>query len=185
VQDLKWGNRRGKGELDEDGDKVIVEIGMEETKMEEIKTENGKMEKEQMEEGNNGAHMERVRFNELVLERCRKIQTTLIRKAFEYASGDNRFHNFDIAAMAKGETPEEALWGMYIKHWVSVQDMVKSGEVPNQKWVDEKIGDSINYHVLLEGLFNRKRVGGIGNLEKKEKVGEETGGGNRWGLEKL
>jgi len=97
--------------------------------------------------------MNRNDFDRLVVRRCEKSKKVLAGKASEYASTDDRFHNFHVAAAAKGETPEEALWGMYMKHFVSVQDMVQSDATPTQAWIDEKIGDSINYHILLEGLF--------------------------------
>ena len=100
--------------------------------------------------------MDRESFDQLVIRRCGKSKDVLSGKAEEYASTVDRFHNFNVAGAAKGETPEQALWGMYMKHWVSVQDMVKSGESPGQAWIDEKIGDSINYLMLLEGLFSSR-----------------------------
>jgi hypothetical protein len=27
-----------------------------------------------------------------------------------------------------------------MKHWVAVQDMIQSDEIPSQEWLDEKIG---------------------------------------------
>ena len=95
-------------------------------------------------------------FNKLVDKRCEKIKEVLSSKADEYSSEKDRLHNFKAAARAKGETPVEALWGMYMKHWVAVQDMIQSDEMPSQEWLDEKIGDSINYHILLEGLFTEQ-----------------------------
>jgi len=93
-------------------------------------------------------------FSALVDRRYKRSLEVLSRKAREYASANDRFHNFNVAGAAKGETPEQALWGFYMKHWVSVQDMVQSGETPDQAWIDEKMGDSINYLLLLEGLFS-------------------------------
>jgi hypothetical protein len=92
-------------------------------------------------------------FDKIVEIRCKKIVTVLSSKAKEYASGADRLHNFKIAAAAKGETPEKALWGMYMKHWVSIQDMVNDPDTINPKVMDEKIGDAVNYHILLEALF--------------------------------
>jgi hypothetical protein len=100
--------------------------------------------------------MDHTTFSKLVDDRCGKIKAVLSSKADEYSSEKDRLHNFKAAAMAKGETPFEALWGMYMKHWVAVQDMIQSEEVPSQEWLDEKIGDSINYHILLEGLFTER-----------------------------
>ena len=51
------------------------------------------------------------------------------------------------------ETVAEALWGMNSKHIVSVIDMVE-GKLPiNERNINEKIGDSINYLILLEAIF--------------------------------
>jgi hypothetical protein len=95
-------------------------------------------------------------FNKLVDKRCEKIKEVLSSKADEYSSEKDRLHNFKAAGRAKGEPAVKALWGMYMKHWVAVQDMIQSEKIPSQEWLDEKIGDSINYHILLEGLFTEQ-----------------------------
>lgn len=87
------------------------------------------------------------------LERCKEI---LGLKRSEYAKGKDKLYNFKRAAEIQRCTPERALWGMYVKHLTSVQDIVESieqGEVPNTVVLIEKITDSINYHLLLEGLI--------------------------------
>ena len=98
--------------------------------------------------------MDHEEFGRLVARRFGLASDVLAGKAMEYASGIDRFHNFNVAGAAKGETPEQALWGMFMKHFVSVQDMVQSGKRPNQAWIDEKLSDMINYLLLLEGLFS-------------------------------
>ena len=56
-------------------------------------------------------------------------------------------------------TPENALIGMLAKHMVSILDMVD--DIPSgayhgiQEW-DEKIGDAVNYLLLLEGLIEER-----------------------------
>jgi len=100
------------------------------------------------------------------LEQCLKTQKL---KGEEYSRNGNRFHNFKVAARIKGETPEQALFGMYVKHLVSVMDMIEDvvlyGKVPSEEMLEEKIGDSIIYHLLLEGMF-RERM----QAKKKEDV---------------
>lgn len=97
-------------------------------------------------------------FNKVVATRVEKINAVLVKKAAEYSSDTDRLHNFKAAARMgnSNETPEQALWGMMRKHLVSVVDIVDN----TSKWVfptdelrDEKIGDSINYLVLLEALL--------------------------------
>jgi hypothetical protein len=42
---------------------------------------------------------------------------------------------------------------MATKHLVSVMDMVESGDEYDPEYIYEKIGDMINYLILLEGLL--------------------------------
>lgn len=98
-------------------------------------------------------------FNAIVDQRVEKIKATLIKKAAEYSSEDDRLHNFKVAARINGETPERALWGMMAKHLVSVIDIIADsnrGKLPSAAMRDEKLGDAINYLILLEALLIEK-----------------------------
>ena len=102
--------------------------------------------------------MNTEQFNDVVNTRISKIQSILISKSKEYSSDTDRLHNFKVAAkLASGpETPEQALWGMLRKHLVSVIDIVEGtgrGVIPTDALRDEKIGDAINYLILLEALL--------------------------------
>lgn len=103
--------------------------------------------------------MKEENFDKIVEKRCEAIKTTLTHKALEYATDKDRFHNFRVAGRKLGITPEEALMGMKVKHDVSVDDLVEwvknSPEKLNHSIINEKIGDSINYLILLEGLLKR------------------------------
>lgn len=84
-----------------------------------------------------------------VIEQSRAV---LVEKAREYASDGDRMHNFKRAAGFTGGTPEQALWGFLTKHLVSLSDMVRSEKVyPAEVW-DEKLGDALNYLILLRAL---------------------------------
>ena len=102
-----------------------------------------------------------MNFNTIVKERCEKILAILSKKAEEYAKDDDRFHNFNIAARMADTTPEKALKGMMLKHEVSVMDLIEWADTQPEKLtdeiIDEKIGDNINYLILLEGML-KKRV---------------------------
>lgn len=105
--------------------------------------------------------MKTEEFNKIVLDRCEKTMATLTRKAAEYARGD-RLSNFKAAAGFLQCTPERALMGMKIKHDVSIRDMVddlQRGSIchiwSQEKW-DEKIGDAVNYLILLEALVRER-----------------------------
>ena len=90
-------------------------------------------------------------FNKIINSTIEKCQTTLCKKAKEYATTD-RLHTFKVAAAVQGITITAALAGMMAKHTVSVFDMAMSDEVfPLELW-DEKIGDHINYLLLLRAL---------------------------------
>lgn len=90
----------------------------------------------------------------------------LVEKAKEYASNGDRLHNFKVAAEFLGGTPEQALWGMAVKHLVSISDMVRSGETYSEAMWDEKLGDALNYLILLRAqvFASEDRVSDTGLL---------------------
>jgi hypothetical protein len=93
------------------------------------------------------------KFKEILDARIEKMRQLLRQKGNEYTIGDNVFHNFDRAAAILDSTPTKALWGMYVKHHVSVELMVNGQHPPDTHVVSEKIGDMINYLVLLEAIL--------------------------------
>ena len=98
------------------------------------------------------------KFNEIIHEQISRCEATLCKKADEYATED-RLHNFKQAAALQKCKPETALAGMMCKHTVSVYDMLKGvengKEYPIEMW-DEKIGDNINYLLLLSAMVREK-----------------------------
>lgn len=81
-----------------------------------------------------------------------KVETVLGAKGDEYATDNDRLHNFKVAAQVQGITVKEALSGMMAKHTVSVYDMIADGKDHSlDKW-DEKILDHINYLILLRAI---------------------------------
>ena len=98
-------------------------------------------------------------FEGIVHNRCNDINEILTNKAKEYARID-RLHNFKEAARIQNITPEEALRGMTIKHTICINDMVEdckynkfNRDIP---YIKEKIGDEINYLILLEALLTER-----------------------------
>ena len=85
---------------------------------------------------------------------------TLQVKQGEYATED-RLHNFNVAARLLGCTPHTALAGMMAKHTVSVYDLIQRHEkdehIPIGLW-REKIGDSINYLLLLTAIVEGEQA---------------------------
>ena len=94
--------------------------------------------------------MQSKQFNTIVGNTLSHCTDTLCNKAKEYSTED-RLHNFKVAASIQNITPIQALCGMMAKHTVSVYDMCQSGTYSSDMW-DEKIGDSINYLLLLRAL---------------------------------
>jgi ERCC4-related helicase len=95
-------------------------------------------------------------FDKIVEERLTKIKDILLIKSKEYAVNDDRLYNFRRASIINKETPEQALWGMFTKHLVSVIDLVEGSTQVTEYLVNEKIGDAINYLILLEAIFKDK-----------------------------
>jgi len=102
-----------------------------------------------------GQNVNSEQFDAFLQGTFAKIDDVLSGKRNEYAPGDDtsRFHNFEVAAAFNDITPEQALWGMLTKHLVSLSDMVKNDvtDYSLAQW-DEKIGDAVNYLILLWGL---------------------------------
>jgi len=102
------------------------------------------------------------KFDEVVRERLQNCVDTLCSKDKEYSSDTDRLHNFKKAGRMKGQDPIQALDGMWLKHRVSVDDMVEqlvadAGYIPSKELIAEKFGDNHNYLLLLEGLIEDRR----------------------------
>lgn len=105
--------------------------------------------------------MNQLTFNDLARKRIDQCCKTLDKKGEEYSRDGDRLWNFKRAGAKTRKTPAQALLAMKVKHDVSVDDMVDMldlGIIPSKEAVAEKIGDSINYLLLLEGLIEEARV---------------------------
>ena len=99
-------------------------------------------------------------FDKIVASRMAWCNKTLCAKGDEYARDGDRLWNFKAAGRKRNQHPAQALAGMEVKHDVSVDDIIDGlarGIVPPKELVAEKIGDSINYLLLLEGLIEEER----------------------------
>ncbi|MDD2679530.1 MAG: hypothetical protein PHO03_01830 [Candidatus Omnitrophica bacterium] len=81
---------------------------------------------------------------------CREV---MIEKAKEYASEDDRLHNFERGADFLKQNPSTVCLNYMTKHLVSIYDIVQGEEQVTQALLDEKIGDAINYLILLEACL--------------------------------
>lgn len=98
-------------------------------------------------------------FDDVLARRLDLVQRVLGRKASEYVRGGDRYSNFKHAAAYRNTTPEDALMGMRAKHEISLLDVVndvREGRLPSVELLEEKIGDNINYLILLEGMIKER-----------------------------
>lgn len=90
------------------------------------------------------------------LERITKV---LAQKGPQYARRGDRLSNFKRSALSQLCTPEKALRGMMDKHVTALYDYIDDLDDNNfvsiNEW-EEKIGDTINYLLLLEGLIKER-----------------------------
>lgn len=90
------------------------------------------------------------------MDLCKKV---LISKGTEYSNVD-RLSNFKKAAALRSDTPESALWGMAVKHVVSISDMIDDLSAgihhPMCLW-EEKIGDTLNYLFILRAQLQERK----------------------------
>jgi ATP-dependent RNA circularization protein (DNA/RNA ligase family) len=96
-------------------------------------------------------------FDEIVDKRLTAIKETLLVKGKEYRRDNDPLHNFRKGAAITNQSEEKVLWGFATKHLVSVMDMIEDieeyGILPKEDMLEEKIGDMINYLILLEASF--------------------------------
>lgn len=98
-------------------------------------------------------------FLTMVDIRLEQTHDLLLRKITEYRR-DGLFSNFNKVAEIIGKTKETALVGMWMKHIVSIIDIV--GDIEKGKdfalWqFVEKEMDSINYLLLLEAMLVERK----------------------------
>ena len=99
--------------------------------------------------------MDSIKFNEIVKNRIDLINSVLVSKGKEYANDDDRFINFRDGARMTRSSPEEVLWFYMTKHTVSVKKIIDEvdSNLASKELIQEKIGDMINYLILLEGML--------------------------------
>jgi hypothetical protein len=87
--------------------------------------------------------------------------SVLKKKGREYATDKNFFANFEQAiGISFCTTKEAVLWHYLTKHLQSVKDMIQTVEIGggihghfDTNHINEKIGDSINYLLILRAML--------------------------------
>ena len=107
--------------------------------------------------------MTRKQFVEDVVQRrVQLIQNVLQRKNEEYAGKDDVFKAFTEALpLSFHDTKQAVAWEFMVKHLQSIKMIIEArskGVLPDEKVLEEKIGDAINYLILIEGMFKEEML---------------------------
>lgn len=97
-------------------------------------------------------------FNKIVKEFLQKTEDVLVKKEGEYSLDTDRFSFFKRMAQIENCTPEQALLHCQAKHFTSYIDMVQSGEKFSKELWFDKLGDIVNYCILLRGLLEDDKM---------------------------
>jgi len=109
--------------------------------------------------------MKAEEFNAVVVNQIKMSSNMLIKKAEEYSTKNDRFHNFNVGSVELGLSRLKYAESLMQKHITSVRDMINQwNEKPfSVEHIDEKFTDSINYFILIKGMM----------LEDKAKLKED------------
>tara|TARA_R100001463_G_scaffold9160_2_gene27556 strand:- start:6448 stop:6765 length:318 start_codon:yes stop_codon:yes gene_type:complete len=80
-------------------------------------------------------------------------------KRDEYACNDDVFRSFRLGTgFSIHDEPAQVAYEYLCKHLESIRTMVKNCEenVESTEYIEEKIGDAINYLIIIEGLLKEK-----------------------------
>lgn len=102
-------------------------------------------------------------FDKVIQRRLDLINTVMRAKNKEYANDSDKFHNFKASTgISFHSAPEKIAWEFMTKHLQSIKDILDHVEVggyngyPTEALVEEKIGDAINYLILIEGMLKER-----------------------------
>jgi hypothetical protein len=108
--------------------------------------------------------MTRKQFvQDVVQRRVQLIKDVLQTKNEEYAGQDDVFKAFTEALpLSFHDTKQAVAWEFMVKHLQSIkliiEERAKKGKIPDEKLLEEKIGDAINYLILIEGMFKEEML---------------------------
>lgn len=103
-------------------------------------------------------NMDHTEFKETTVETLRMVNALLEQKGREYATDDDRFHNFVVGQeIAKSMFPEikpsQVAFMFALKHIVSIMDMLKMDVSFTEERINEKINDTIVYLILIKAML--------------------------------
>lgn len=98
-------------------------------------------------------------FKDLLEKRFEKTRKTYSIKMNEYATDLDVFQSFKKGVgFSFHDTPEGVAWEYACKHLECIKTIISKlpDEVPTDELLNEKIGDAINYLIILEGLIKER-----------------------------
>ena len=98
-------------------------------------------------------------FRELLEDTFEKSRETYNNKMNEYATDLDVFQSFrEGVGFSFQSTPEGVAWEYACKHFESIKNIISKcpGEVPTDELLEEKIGDAINYLIIIKGLVKER-----------------------------
>jgi hypothetical protein len=96
----------------------------------------------------------RSEFELLLDAQLAAVRSTLAAKREEYAPGDDVLANFARGAAIAEESPARYLWCCLSKHLASLAEMTKEPTAYDATRWREKVGDAVNYLLLLEAMVH-------------------------------
>jgi hypothetical protein len=103
--------------------------------------------------------MLKSQFDDIVAEKIERIKELSEKKAEYYATDKDRLHNFKRTGRVRDETPEKALMGMLVKHWVIILDTIdkiNEGKRFDYDTFNDAINDNLVYSILLYALIEEQ-----------------------------
>lgn len=113
-------------------------------------------------------------FNNLVESTMESCKNVLVKKRDEYVNEpsidvlSNFKNNADLSIVG---TPEGIAWELMTKHLQSIKDYCEGRKVSSEV-LDEKIGDAINYLVLIKAIICERD--GVSTYSENEAVNEAS-----------
>ena len=100
-------------------------------------------------------------FKKLLQNRFRRIDCTFNAKQKEYANEIDVFENIKngVRLSLFNTEPEQVAWSYAAKHLESIMSILEKlpEEEPSEELINEKIGDAINYLIIIEGLLKERK----------------------------
>lgn len=110
---------------------------------------------------------ERAKFVEQFLsEHCLKVMTG---KGAEYSRGELDVNsNFKRVAGSIGSDPLTVSYVYAAKHWDSISNYVKTRTIPSGEPINGRLGDMINYMLILASLIEEERT--TGHIKENSRI---------------